>query len=93
MTLIYPDPEEHAIRCDEIEELLLKAQDKLTQIIRLTFHRPELYDAWYAKEVECKSLRQIAQAQCITLRQAKRRLQVARSVILKMRKTLHKVDD
>jgi hypothetical protein len=89
----YPSPEEDYIRQDEIEELLMKAQKQLSTLIKLTFHRLEIYEAWYAREIERVPVKYIATAQKISPYKVRKRINTAKDIILNMRRKFKKIDD
>jgi hypothetical protein len=87
------NPEEIIIYQEELRQMVEDAHDRIEQLINLTFHRKELYDAWYEHTINSSTITMIAAAQQITPYHAKKRIKTAQEIVIELRKNLHKLDD
>lgn len=87
------DPLEQIINQEELRQMSEDACNQIQTLISLIFHRKELYDAWYARNIQSATIAAIAQAQGVGFRVAKRRVETAQEIVLSLRKQLHKIDD
>lgn len=91
--MLIPNPEEVVIRQEELRQMVEDAHDRIQLLIKLTFHRQEIFDAWYAKNIMSSTITAIAEAQGLSWTGAKKRLQVADQIVFSLRRSLHKIDD
>ncbi len=90
---IIPDPLDDIIAREELRRMVEEAHERIQTLIRITFHRQELFDAWYAKHIMSATIRAIAQAQGISWNAAKKRIKTANEIVFSFRNSLHKIDD
>lgn len=89
----YPSPEDIHIAQEELAQMVDEAHNKINLLINLTFHRKELFDAWYARNVLSATITAIASAQHLSWSGAKKRIKTANEIVLSLRSQLHKIDD
>ena len=87
------DPLETMIHHEEVRQLVEDAHKRIELLIQITFHRPELFDAWYARNIQSATITAIAEAQGIGWKVAKHRVDTAQEIVISLRKQLHKLDD
>lgn len=87
------NPEDTIIQQEELRQMVEDAHDRIQELIRLTFHRQELFEAWYAKNILSAPITVIAAVQGIGWKAAKHRVQTAEEIVIALRRQLHKIDD
>jgi len=91
--LYEPSPEENIINQEELMEKVEEASRKIDLLVKMTFRRQEIFDAWYAFNVLSATITAIANAQKISWYQAKKRINTADEIVITQRQALHKIDD